>query len=227
MGGWRSGLCPAVRSSRRRRRGGEAAAGGSVRRIRYAFVETPRLRGSDRTRPGLVVVEANVNVKGIVMSTKVISNGTGDEALAFLAEKEARHTIASGRREPSRLNRAFIFSTRSAATLVEESTSLGPTNSVWGKLDYLLVKVTSGKALKTVSAKVSLSPASLGFTERTLDAAFRSHFVNNFGHSGVLQSDGKLAIIAQMTGANGRNATVKTVWELREGAWHLVTAQPD
>ena len=77
----------------------------------YAFVETPQLRGSDRTRPGLVVVEANVNVKGIVTSTKVISNGTGDEALAFLAEKE----IQSARFSPPIRNcvpRAFIFTYR-------------------------------------------------------------------------------------------------------------------
>jgi uncharacterized protein YgiM (DUF1202 family) len=77
----------------------------------YAFVTTPQLRGSDRTSPGLVVVEANVNVKGVVTSTKVISNGTGDEALAFLAEKE----IQSARFSPPIRNcvpRAFIFTYR-------------------------------------------------------------------------------------------------------------------
>ncbi len=67
----------------------------------------------------------------------------------------------------------------------------------------------------------------LGFTAKTLDAALRSHFLDNFRKSGVLQSDGKLAITAQMTGANGRTAFVKSVWELRDGAWQLVTAQPN
>jgi uncharacterized protein YgiM (DUF1202 family) len=77
----------------------------------YAFLETPQLRGSDRAATGLVVVEANVNVKGIVTSTKVIRNGTGDEALAFLAEKEIR----SARFSPPIRNcvpRAFIFTYR-------------------------------------------------------------------------------------------------------------------
>lgn len=77
----------------------------------YAFTETPQLRGSDRTAHGLVVVEANVNTKGVVTSTKVMTNTTGDEALAFLAEKE----IQSARFSPPIRNcvpRAFIFTYR-------------------------------------------------------------------------------------------------------------------
>ncbi|HEX2062007.1 MAG TPA: SH3 domain-containing protein [Thermoanaerobaculia bacterium] len=77
----------------------------------YAFLETPQLRGSDRSATGLVVVEATVNTKGVVTATKVISNGTGDETLAFLAEREIRSAKFS---PPIRncVPRAFIFTYR-------------------------------------------------------------------------------------------------------------------
>lgn len=74
----------------------------------YAFVKTPTPAFSDRGAHGLVVVEANVNSKGDVTSTKVISNDTGDESLAFLAERE----IKSAKFSPPKRNcvpRAFIF----------------------------------------------------------------------------------------------------------------------
>ena len=77
----------------------------------FAFVETPQLAFSDRGAHGLVVVEANVNTKGSVIRTKVVSNGTGDESLAFLAERE----IQSAKFSPPIRNcapREFIFTYR-------------------------------------------------------------------------------------------------------------------
>jgi TonB family protein len=77
----------------------------------FAFVETPTLAFSDRGAHGMVVVEANVNTKGKVTRTKVVSNGTGDESLAFLAERE----IQSARFSPPIRNcapREFIFTYR-------------------------------------------------------------------------------------------------------------------
>ena len=77
----------------------------------FAFIETPTLAFSDSSAHGIVVVEANVNTKGIVTSTKVVSNSTGDEALAFLAQKEIRAAKFS----PPMRNcapRAFIFTYR-------------------------------------------------------------------------------------------------------------------
>jgi TonB family protein len=56
----------------------------------YAFVETPALAFSDSGAHGMVVVEATVNAKGLVTATKVVANGTGDETLAFLAEREIK-----------------------------------------------------------------------------------------------------------------------------------------
>jgi uncharacterized protein YgiM (DUF1202 family) len=77
----------------------------------YAFTETPTLAFSDSGAHGLVVVEATVNTKGIVTATKVVSNGTGDETLAFLAQKEIRAAKFS---PPIRgcAPRAFIFTYR-------------------------------------------------------------------------------------------------------------------
>ena len=77
----------------------------------FAFAETPTLAFSDSGAHGLVVVEASVNTKGTVTATKLISNSTGDEALAFLAERE----IKSARFSPPIRNcvaRSFIFTYR-------------------------------------------------------------------------------------------------------------------
>lgn len=77
----------------------------------FAFDETPTLAFSDSGAHGLVVVDATVNAKGVVTSTKVLSNSTGDEALAFLAERE----IKSARFAPPIRNcvpRSFIFTYR-------------------------------------------------------------------------------------------------------------------
>jgi TonB family protein len=77
----------------------------------FAFVETPTLAFSDRGAHGMVVVEATVNTKGKVTRTKLVSNGTRDESLAFLAERE----IQSARFSPPIRNcapREFIFTYR-------------------------------------------------------------------------------------------------------------------
>ena len=76
-----------------------------------ALTQTPTLAFSDSSAHGIVVVDATVNTKGNVTGTKVVSNSTGDEALAFLAEKE----IKAARFSPPIRNcvpRAFIFTYR-------------------------------------------------------------------------------------------------------------------
>jgi len=74
----------------------------------YAFTKTPTLAFSDRPAKGRVIVEALVNTKGDVTSTKLIANTTGDETLAFLAEREIREAKFS---PPIRncVPRNFIF----------------------------------------------------------------------------------------------------------------------
>lgn len=77
----------------------------------FAFVETPTPRFSDSGAHGVVVVEATVNTSGNVTATKLISNSTGDEALAFLTEREIQSAKFSA---PIRncVPRAFIFTYR-------------------------------------------------------------------------------------------------------------------
>ena len=60
---------------------------------------------------GMVVVEATVSAKGAVTATKLLSNATGDESLAFLAEREIKGATFS---PPIRncVPRSFIFTYR-------------------------------------------------------------------------------------------------------------------
>jgi uncharacterized protein YgiM (DUF1202 family) len=74
----------------------------------FAFATTPTPNLSDSAKHGLVVVDATIDTKGTVISTKVIQNTTGDEALAFLTERE----IKSAKFIPPVRNcaaKAFIF----------------------------------------------------------------------------------------------------------------------
>lgn len=74
----------------------------------FAFATTPMPNLSDSKSHGLVVIDANVDVKGNVTSTKVVQNTTGDESLAFLTERE----IKSAKFIPPVRNcaaKAFIF----------------------------------------------------------------------------------------------------------------------
>jgi TonB family protein len=77
----------------------------------YEFVEAPTPSFNERGPHGIVVVEATVNAKGIVTSTKILSNSTGDPALAARAEKEIRAAKFS---PPMRncVPRAFFFTYR-------------------------------------------------------------------------------------------------------------------
>jgi TonB family protein len=77
----------------------------------YAFLDATPLAFSERGAHGLVVVEANVNAKGTVTSTKLVSNNTGDPALGPLAEKEIRAAKFSPPIEHC-APRAFIFTYR-------------------------------------------------------------------------------------------------------------------
>lgn len=77
----------------------------------YAFVQTPTLSFTEQDAHGLVVVEANVSAKGVVTSTKVVTNNTGDPAAGTVAEREIR----SAKFAPPIRNcqpRSFIFTYR-------------------------------------------------------------------------------------------------------------------
>jgi uncharacterized protein YgiM (DUF1202 family) len=74
----------------------------------YSFAKTPTPSFSDSGAHGIVTVDANVDRNGNVTSTTVISNTTGDPALAFLAEREIKGAkfVAPVR---NCVTRAFIF----------------------------------------------------------------------------------------------------------------------
>lgn len=59
----------------------------------FSFAKAPMPSFSDnQTTHGIVTVDATVNIKGEVTATKIIANTTGDEALAFLAEREIKNS---------------------------------------------------------------------------------------------------------------------------------------
>ena len=79
----------------------------------YAFATTPVPSFSDSGKHGLVIIEADVDTSGRVISTRVISNSTGDDSLAFLTQKEIKGAkfVAPIR---NCVARAFIFTYKRA-----------------------------------------------------------------------------------------------------------------
>lgn len=74
----------------------------------FTFVKSPLPDLREQKAHGLVVVDAYVDVKGNVTSTKVISNSTGDLALGSLTEREIR-TAKFAPPVRNCVPRAFIF----------------------------------------------------------------------------------------------------------------------
>ena len=56
----------------------------------FSFIDPPKPRFSDLQSHGLVVIDVNVDAKGRVTATRVISNTTGADALAALTVEEIR-----------------------------------------------------------------------------------------------------------------------------------------
>lgn len=56
----------------------------------YSFIKPPKPAFSENSTPGIVIVEAGVDAKGNVVSTRVVSNTTNDPSLGSLAERELR-----------------------------------------------------------------------------------------------------------------------------------------
>jgi hypothetical protein len=88
----------------RKARNADGCAGDSD----YRFITAPKPAFSDSEKHGVVTVEANVSAAGVVMSTRVVSNTTGDQSLAFLTEREIKSARFAA---PVRscVARAFIF----------------------------------------------------------------------------------------------------------------------
>jgi uncharacterized protein YgiM (DUF1202 family) len=89
----------------------KAKRGGCPPDSDYAFLEAPTPGFSELGAHGLVVIEATVNARGIVTGTKLISNGTGDPALAEVAEREIKASKFSPPIQDCQ-PRAFFFTYR-------------------------------------------------------------------------------------------------------------------
>ena len=57
----------------------------------YSFINAPKPSFSENGPHGMVIIEASVDARGIVTSTRVISNETKDDSLAAIAEREVRN----------------------------------------------------------------------------------------------------------------------------------------
>ncbi|MGH9456487.1 MAG: TonB family protein [Thermoanaerobaculia bacterium] len=77
----------------------------------FSIVQAPMMSFSDSGAHGTVVVDATVSADGKVTKTNILSNSTGDEALAILAEREIRQAVFD---PPVRncLPRTFIYTYR-------------------------------------------------------------------------------------------------------------------
>jgi RHS repeat-associated protein len=98
------------------------------------------------------------------------------------------------------------------------SNHVNPSGQTGNKLGYLLGNYESS------GGKGGLFAGVLGFGEKTLGAAIRSHFAENFTKS-ELQANGRLAVTGTMTGANGVVRTITTIWQWSQKTktWDLIT----
>ncbi|TYC60064.1 hypothetical protein FMN50_08435 [Rhodobacterales bacterium] len=99
----------------------------------------------------------------------------------------------------------------------------GPTNSPYGKMDYLLGKVPGSPES---AGKGGYFGAELGFrSNEELANAMRSHLETNFGTAII--TGHKIEVTAPLVGPNGAMRNVKAAWMLKsDGSVSFVTAFP-
>jgi hypothetical protein len=95
----------------------------------------------------------------------------------------------------------------------------GPTNAPLGKLDYLLGRVASVES----AGKGKFFGDMMGFADKALDAALRSHLQDNL--SGLTRNaKGNFEVVGSMKGPSGLVAQVKSVWQIVNGKFQFITA---
>ncbi|HEV7572045.1 MAG TPA: SH3 domain-containing protein [Thermoanaerobaculia bacterium] len=79
----------------------------------YSFISAPKPSFFEKGPHGMVVIEASVDARGTVTSTRVVSNDTKDDSLAAIAEREVRDARFA---PPIRncIPRAFFFTYKRA-----------------------------------------------------------------------------------------------------------------
>lgn len=101
----------------------------------------------------------------------------------------------------------------------------GPTNSPYGKVDYLLGKVPGSQES---IGKGGFFAGVLGFTDDTMAPALQQHLLDNFGSAEFYtRQTSRASVTGIMRGVNGREARVTSVWELLEdGTYRFITVTP-
>lgn len=113
---------------------------------------------------------------------------------------------------------------RAAARM--ETVIPGPTNSQWGKVDYLLGNVTEGAQAAASAGKGGFFAGFLKFDGNSLGPALQAQFSKNVGTL-TQQANGNYAVTGTITGPTGVTATIVTIWQkLPNGTYQLVTALP-
>ena len=133
----------------------------------------------------------------------------------FRAEKKIEQAVRRG-------NSARFIGRTSGEILDTHAIRVpGPVNSTLGKVDYLLGNVNSVES----KGKGGFFRKVMGFSEKNLEPALKQHLIDHFG-TATMQGN-KVRATGTMTGANGRTATVQTVWQITaEGTVDFITAVP-
>ena len=95
----------------------------------------------------------------------------------------------------------------------------GPTNAPLGKLDYLLGRVSSVPS----AGKGKFFDDMMGFSDKTLDAALRSH-LQDHASSMTRNAKGFFEVVGSMSGPSGLVAQVRSVWQIVNGKFQFITA---
>jgi hypothetical protein len=95
-------------------------------------------------------------------------------------------------------------------------THINTTGLTGGKHGYLL----------NSADKTGFFRGVMGFTERTIGGALRSHFADNFAKNGRFNQKGFLEVTGRMVDAKGRawNVTTTWQWNKKTKAWDFITA---
>jgi hypothetical protein len=102
----------------------------------------------------------------------------------------------------------------------------GPTNSRWGKVDFLLGNVTEGAQAQASAGRGKFFGDLLGFDEHSLGPALQSQFSRNIGTL-TQQANGNYAVTGTITGPSGVTANIVTIWQkLPNGTFQFITAIP-
>ena len=108
-----AGICSAVALGIALESGEPAGAVAPPPDGNYSFINAPKPSFFENGPHGMVVIEASVDARGIVTSTRVVSNDTKDVSLAAIAEREVRNARFA---PPIRncVPKAFVFTYKRA-----------------------------------------------------------------------------------------------------------------